>query len=950
MARSRSNQAASPYLMVLVTFSVLSGIFAMTGCGGGGGGGGPETAFSNGGGDSTFFLEEMFFGRPLIDPSGNVYQVINPASLIETDPITGIIIDGYPKALFTGEDLGQLGSFNLEETPNSSYKVKIIPRNAAIMLDFTLPVDPGCMNLDGNNRLTSKSPIRIFNDSGVPIELEAMVWGDKVILNPVVDDTIGFPASPLLFDSDGNPMGTPDGFLKTHVISAGTGNNVVLSVDGRQLSARADLLGAPSKPVGFNPGNTKLDFINYGDITFNGFLPDLTAPRIIREVCDSGTAGNGSDTFTIVDSSKSFVTAANNGYGEWAGGLITLRPGDPYEEKLKVLTNTADTLTVAGGFTVPPVAGQDEYELQRAEFFEPIPGLVDLTTAVDPVNYPKDPFDPEDFKNSDLFNFVFFDEYDSGQEVWSSVAYDPGPDGTNPVNPNWRIKLRFSEPMDVDSCRTYESFYVAEASVSIEDPGFGKMKTGQVVGLAGNKVIAFEPVLEDQYAGMGVPSVGDRLLGFGGKPKALRLVIRVVPPSKNIQDFYESLGPNQSEWPAGVIADLDKEGVLGIINLGGQPLGLPLQFLDKGSNHCVAYLDSTGHGAYPPAVDLKYEFNTQATSDPEYGTIVHRFMGLPETGVGGNPVITGVIYNDHPGEIYGPHIADTSVGLNGFLSGHAVEFIEHVFDDYNHPPPSSKGLIDNTYPDPIFKIPFGVGTPITAGDGARFQHVYRRADCSPDVPALEGTTLDLIGLSWAPIGGWVTSTLVEEMCIVVGDCNSTIKPNTHQSAGIPDQTASGLKQTFVTNYDDPNGENGVVLGEYNPLGPDQGVPYKVDWRDLYAPKNAGKNFNNYLAWPAFDKPEEAPGFGFQSRLHMLIEYRLDPNETSGLALTNGFSFHAGIISSMLPRFRVYTRGNAYQSNGQYIPRFMELHCPGTLPRRWALCRIRELMATIRGTS
>ena len=58
------------------------------------------------------------------------------------------------------------------------------------------------------------------------------------------------------------------------------------------------------------------------------------------------------------------------------------------------------------------------------------------------------------------------------------------------------------------------------------------------------------------------------------------------------------------------------------------------------------------------------------------------------------------------------------------------------------------------------------------------------------------------------------------------------------------------------------------------------------------------------------KPEGTPGFPFTSEYSMVIEYRLDYNQGSSMAQTNGFTFHAGIISSMLPRFRVYSRGIA----------------------------------------
>lgn len=882
-------------LMISLSLLLVPAWFA--GCGGGGGGGGGTGSGSSGaGGDSAFFLDEVFFGRPLFDPDGMVIEVTNPKSVIEEDPITGLLLAGFPKPLFPGDDLEKLMSLNLGETPNSPFKVRVVPRNGVLVLSFTKPVDPDSLLLDPEGLVTAKSPIRIVTDEGSLVTCRASVHGKEVWLNPVVGDQVGFPPSPLVFDQNGDPISSAEGFLKLLVYSAGTATHVVEAAQGGLLSTRKDLLGSPLKPIGFNPGNSGLDFFNYGEGSFNGFLPDISPPRIIREVKDGGTAGAGSGTLQLVDPTKSFVTAANGGSGEWSGALLVLRPGAKNEEKVKVASNTETTLFVdPPGFTKAPQAGKDAYELIRAEFYEPIPGFTDLTTAVDPVNIPKDPNDPEDAKNSDLFNFVYFDAYNETKGAWESVDYDPGPDGSNPIGPRWRINLRFSEPMDLGSFRPYETFYVCSGSLSVEDPGFGKMMPGRVTIRNRNREVSFEPVVDDQTGAAG----GDRLLGFGVNPKALRLVIRVVPPAKAVSDFYESLGP-PSTWPPGVVEDLVKTGVLGLMNLGGQPLGLPAQFLQKESPYCVIFDTSPGHGAYPPSADFRYDFSTQADPEgtEEYGVLVHRFMGLPETGVGPEGE-TGVIYQDHPGLIYGPHIADCSVGLNGFLSGHYVEFIEHVFDNYNPPPPSSP-----TYPDPINPIPFGVGTPVTANDGCRFQHVYRVGDCSPDVPSFQGTVLDLIGLAWAPIGGWVTNTLIENMSIVIG--NSKIVPDTTQEAGIPNSPGSGLKQTFSTNF---FGKQYMVVGEETPpTQPNIGVPYVIDWRNLFGPKNHGPKFNNYIAWPTFDRPKKNPGFPFTSEYSMVIEYRLDHNQGSSMAQTNGFTFHAGIISSMLPRFRVYSRG------------------------------------------
>jgi len=860
-----------------LVFSVLCLALLFAGCGGGGSSGsGATVAGSNYGGDSSFYLEEVLYGRPRLDAGGNLVGVINPASIVETDPITTLELEGYPQPLFPEEDLNDLYSFNLGDTTTSSYKVKVVPRNAAIVLDFTYPVDPESLNLK-DLRFTATSPIALMTESGNNVVCDVW-WGgwigmgeDKVILNPVTSGSLGFPPSSLIFDQDGNVKGSKNGFLQLSVYSGGTASFTIMSTDKRVLGARTDLYGTPLKPIGFNPGNSQLDFMEYGDISFNGFLPDVTAPRIIRQVrypADinaMGEVGEGSTSLVIYDNddNSSFNVDANNGKGEWTGALLTLRPGTTEEEKFEVDINEnvggKDIIHLVPKTldSIPPQPG-DVFFIVRAEFYEPIPGN-DNTTAVDPVNHPKDPFDPEDEKNSDLFNFAILEEWQQGPNGWfwgtPAGGYDPGPYGLTPIDPNWRISFRFSEPMALESFRPYETFYVTKSTVFIEDPGYDEMLPGRATSSYENRVISFEPVAYNHYLDEaevkdGPYQVGkNRLIGFGGSPKSLRLVLRVMPPRDRVNDFYKSLGPDTATWPPEVIEDLDGLGVFGIFDLGGQPLGLPSAFLDKGNIYSVLNANSPGRGAFVPTVDLKHEFDTKEllplNDFPETGVLVHRFMGLPETSVGGSPVqITGVVFNDHEDMIYGPNIADASVGLNGYLSGRSVEYIEHVFDDYNYPPPSSP-----TYFDPINKLPFGASTPVTAMFGCRFQHVHRRGDISPDVEAFKNTQLDLVGISWAPIGGWVTNTMIEEISIGIG--YTAVSPNTKQHGGIPNARDSGLRRGFKNNIlpsktPETLPDMLMVVGNEN-----AGVPYGLDWRNLYGPKNQGLAFNQYLPWPDF---------------------------------------------------------------------------------------------------
>jgi len=908
-------------------------------------------------GNQAFVLEDIFYGRPILDTDGSVERLVNPASLVEIDPITGFLLPGYPKVLFPGDDLETLYSLDLGEQPGQPYEPKVVPRNGALLAVFSKPVDPASLNLDADMMLTSESPIAVYDSFGRAPAVQVTPLGDRLVLNPVAGGEIGFPASPVLFDESGAPAADPEGFLKIVFFSEGTGDHVLRSTEGWTLAARSDLLGTPMKPVGANPGNRFLDFIGY-DLPFNGFLPDLTPARIIREVNRKGIVGAPAGISWIVDPKGGFNTAANNGQGEWAGALVVVRPGEPTEEKAKVAFNTGDTLFLETFLSAPPAAGKDAYIVRRAEYFEPIPGL-DPLTAVDPAGHPKDPNDPEDLLNSDLSRFLLFDEWNGTD--WVPVDYPYGVHPENPIKAAWRISLRFSEPMDTASFRPYETFYVCGNTGNLLDPCFDTMHLGRVTSRDGQRTVSFEPVHEDQFGLMG----GDLFRGFGNRAKDLRLVIRSIPSPQVLEDFYDALG-DPATWPPEVVGDLDEKGVLGVSDLGGRPLGFPVQFFDLNDPNCILYNTSPGRGAFPPAVD--FGIAMKLIPDPsldETGTVVHRFMGLPHTAAdpSSDPPLTGVVYNDHDNdngthsdnEIYGPRIAEFRLGLSGFLSGHPVEFIEHVFDDYNPPGPTSP-----SYPDPITKTPFGVGTPINAENGVRFQQIYRRGDCSPDVQVYGGSILDIVGLAWCPIGGNVTHSYIKKLSIAM--CLSSLgidlgsnytydEPDTKESGGIPNHKPSGLNKKYDSyrgtwgpngpypapdNYKEENppiadsnvydtdgdgslrDEWQIVLG--SPIDFDRlhanpvvqytdGRPYVIDQKNVFAPKNQGSQFNYYIAYPDFDNPAEHPGFGYDSSRGLLIDIRTDDNGETPVAITNGYAFHVGIQSSMLPRFRVYSRGS-----------------------------------------
>ena len=95
------------------------------------------------------------------------------------------------------------------------------------------------------------------------------------------------------------------------------------------------------------------------------------------------------------------------------------------------------------------------------------------------------------------------------------------------------------------------------------------------------------------------------------------------------------------------------------------------------------------------------------TADPDYGVVVHRFMGQAETSIFSYPpnvvhdnVVAGVEYQDFPaidedgdGDvdrrfIYGPRVVEVGLNIPGRLTGSPATSIEHLIDDFNPPKPS----------------------------------------------------------------------------------------------------------------------------------------------------------------------------------------------------------------------------------------------------------------------
>jgi len=983
------------FATVLATATVVL-LTTLAACGGGGGGGGGGAAAGDAGAgagpdpNEDFFMTSAASARPLFDVEGELVDVVNPASLNETDPLSGVPLPGFPKPLQDGVTLSQLASWNFDQIDDPiTPQLPVVARNGAIVLTFTRGIDASTLAFDQStpdgNRLSPSSPVQVRTKDGAFVPARAFVHQNtSLVIVGITDQTQGFEALPVAFDSKGNAIVDPQGFMRI-VLDAGLAP--LVSKDGKTLVARADGLGTSDEPLPLNPGNGFIDAVKLQTddetVSFNGFLPDLTAPRVIRSVEASGTVTGldtavvGPDLFVEVEDDTLLSdppnTEANDGLGEWANGVMTITTPTGGQVGYPVLTNFEAAqppnapvfrLDVAPADFDPSIVVGAAYTVSRTEFYEPIPAppfpndpdqLAAIT--VDPDNIPRDPDDPEDENNDDLRFFLrVLDEDGDPRPEW-----DPAQGLFGPIPPKSILALDFNEPMDPASARPYESFSVAPTSIPRTETAFNEQSIGRVTSTGDGRTLFFEPFLEDQF-----DPTRSELIGFGGEPKQLRLVMRVRPPQEDIDDLLDSVPPSVADE----FVDLDKQGVLTLTDLGGRGLGIPNALLDvTDDQNFLLAATSPGLGPFPPALDLQVTFQTEASSDPEHGAIVHRFMGKPFSstftppgGGASDPVQSGVEYFDYPpldedddGEIerkflYGPALADVGLVVPGFLTGAGAQTIEHIMDDFNPPAPSS---FASPQPggDQLVSIGFGVAVPLNSPFGARFQHIYRAGDASPSFFDFNNTTLDLIGLAWAPFAGQVVDTTIEDIEILVGlsNINNGNGPNTNQNAGIPNDSGSGLGSQFDCNLlqwgqldvnDNPNCQP-IDPASLDPAEPghttvvQQGTSYQIKKSNLFTPANAqGQpvgSFNQYLDFPAFNAGvdlafgnQNVTSFPYTSRFPMIIEYRIKPqspeiNNLTAPATGNLFSFTPAILSSALPRFRVFSQGQSPLANG--VPNF-----------------------------
>jgi len=423
-------------------------------CGGGGGGGGAGSS------SSSFYVTDVKYGRLVDDGTGQ--KLISPLTTVTLDPVTGRIVPGSIVGLAPDVDVTMPQTFAI----GADYLPRVVPRNGVIQVEFSGAIDDRSIvadALDADGHVVSQGSVQVRLEDGRGVAVALIHPASNVLwIDPTVANAFGFPPSPIDFAPDGSPRADATGFLKLIFPSAirDTSGRLILPVlqntRGATIGPRTDHLGESDTPIGFNPGNRVLDFIAQNQLiptgeTFNGFLPDIAPPRIVRTVSYSHAlsfgAGDSATSSLVEDVRASFSTLARGGLGEWAGAHLTLRPGLANQEIHTVLSNTHTSATITDTFATLPGDG-DTFLLERNEFFEP-----DLNNPIDRDTF--DPDDPENVRDTDLMNFVTGWEIDAnGNAVNGPIALSEA------LPPFSELRVRFSEPMSADAFSAYENFQV----------------------------------------------------------------------------------------------------------------------------------------------------------------------------------------------------------------------------------------------------------------------------------------------------------------------------------------------------------------------------------------------------------------------------------------------------------------------------------------------------------
>lgn len=848
---------------------------------------------------AAFTLEEVRFGRGLPSLDGSSIQVVSPLTTVDLQPLTGLPLVDTVKPLYAQVDPVERLEFGL----GPFFTPPIVPRNAVLELVFSAAIDVTSLALDIDGRLTSASPVQC-TVGGSALSPRAHVKGNVLVLDPVVGDALGWPASPVLKNAVGVGVASNVGHAALTVDPVGL--QALMAQGGASLQARPDLLGstaAGGSAIGFNPGNAVLDFIGSGGlgpnlVRFNGFLPDLVAPRLTRKVGFDGTFQgvngdmNGPQSLTL-RTVVGFSNVAKQGRGQWADGVLRVRPDGPMPETALILSSmTTDigggsfqtTFHLASTLAMPLTDGED-YRLERIELWEPDP-----SHPLDPTTF--DPLNPALVENMDVANF--FELCDaSGAVVHGNAIPSTG-----------MIRVRFSEPMDVASFQPYESFWVSE---DVLPSPLGQEELGRIVAEDGGRTLTFVPDRELQFG----PATGTfERVGFGPFARPMLAHLRVVPPPDLL---FQALG--EAEY-----GDFVDEGIRGVSDVAGRAVAVPVALWS----------------ASTPYADLERAFEIVADPSLErHGAVVLRFRGTPQI-VPGPGIAAAVSFRDisasscgPEGNVFGQNVADFDLHTNGFLAGAPVGFIQKIHDDFN---PSPQG--------PTLANSSGASTPIggfAVLGGSRFQHVYRAEDCSPDSAALAGTILHLRQVHFAPFGGFVVNTTIPDFQVHGG--HTRYIPITSQGGGIPLQPETGLNHVMggtsnVVGFP----ETGLLAGNYNATNTETGLPYErqllygsetgpdafigspfvIDQTNVFTPAGTSRPyhplphvpFDHLLPYDNGAVEELTPpnGSGTSGSHSLLLEYRVRASIPGATAVGNAFTFAVGMLTSARPRFRVFTIG------------------------------------------
>ena len=148
---------------------------------------------------------------------------------------------------------------------------------------------------------------------------------------------------------------------------------------------------------------------------------------------------------------------------------------------------------------------------------------------------------------------------------------------------------------------------------------------------------------------------------------------------------------------------------------------------------------------------------------------------------------------------------------------HELRYGQLLFDPVNErilPRPVSRFQVaaDRNQPVPSVMTPFigGTQTPLSSF-GSKLHTLWRYCDVGFSLLDEEDFNVDVEGLSWAPVGGSVVSDFYPEFAIALSHSEWLPDEFLNTGSGFPQWPASGLKQPYANNYNDPIHDPGTIV-------------------------------------------------------------------------------------------------------------------------------------------